>query len=188
MRKLGVACSVNLGGTPVLRTLRVGDAFVKGDSVFVFADNEETIQSDDVWIPALVTQVDTTVLCGSDKAMDVYFSGQSAAFTADSVRMGAALRSYVHYDYGLSSMDDGQYYMARTERGAKSGSVPVPIVGPLKSNTGLQFTYLDADGNKTGTATDVRQVAVTVRTHSGVMNSVGETVSDSISAWIYTRN
>jgi hypothetical protein len=64
----------------------------------------------------------------------------------------------------------------------------VPVVGPLKEVDGLDFTYLDADGNKTATPADVRQIAIRIRTHSPVMNSIGETVSDSISAWVFTRN
>ena len=153
--------------------------------MFVFADNDEDIRSDDAWIPAVVTQVDTTVTCGTNPAMDVSFAGQSSAFTADSVRSGAPIRSFVHYVYGMYKMTDGQTYLAREGR---DGMPPVPIVGPLKDDGGLEFVFLDASGDKTTVPTDVRQVAVRVRTASGVMNSLGETVSDSISAWIYTRN
>jgi hypothetical protein len=188
MRKFGIACGVSLGGTPTLRLLRVGEAFAKEDSVFVFADNRENIASDDEWIAVQVTQVDTAVGCGTDPATNVSFAGQSGAFAADSVRVGASVRSYVHYVYGLYGLPDGQRYLARWERNGASWSGPTPIVGPLQATGGLEFTYLDVDGNKTTIATDVRQVAVRVRTHSVVMNSVGNPVSDSISAWVYSRN
>lgn len=188
MRKFGIACGVSLGGTPTLRLLRVGEAFTAKDSVFVFADNRENIGTDDVWISAQVTQVDTAVACGTDPATNVSFAGQGGAFAADSVRVGALVRSYVHYVYGLYGLPDGQRYLARWERDGTSWSGPTPIVGPLQATGGLEFTYLDADGNATTIATDVRQVAARVRTHSVVMNSVGNPVSDSISAWIYTRN
>ncbi len=62
------------------------------------------------------------------------------------------------------------------------------MVGPLKASSGLAFSYLDASGTATTTATDVRQIIVTVRTASNVMNSIGGFVSDSITAVIYTRN
>jgi prepilin-type N-terminal cleavage/methylation domain-containing protein len=185
MRKLGVGCDVDYGGTPSVRAIRVGDVFAKGDSVFVFADNDEDIRSDDTWITAIVTSVDTTELCGTIPAMEIDFAGQAAAFAADSVRSGAPVRSFVHYTYGLYTMADGQTYLAREGR---DGNPAVPIVGPLKPSGGLEFVYLDAEGNKTTVSTDVRQVAVKLRTHSGVLNSLGEIVSDSISAWIYTRN
>jgi prepilin-type N-terminal cleavage/methylation domain-containing protein len=188
MRKLGIACDVSLGGTPTLRLVRIGDAFTPKDSVFVFADNRENIRTDDTWISAQVSQVDTAVACGADRAVTVSFAGQGSLFAADSVRVGASVRSYVHYVYGLYGLPDGQRYLARWERAGTSWSGPTPIVGPLKSTNGLQFTYLDGDGNTTSVGTDVRQVAVRVRTHSVVMNSIGEPVSDSISALIYTRN
>jgi prepilin-type N-terminal cleavage/methylation domain-containing protein len=188
MRKFGVACDVSLAGTPTLRVLRVGDSFAAKDSVFVFADNRENVRSDDAWISAYVTQVDTTVACGTDPATRLSFAGQSGVFAADSVRVGASVRSYVHYVYGLYGLPDGQRYLARWERDGTSWSGPTPIVGPLQATRGLEFTYLDVDGNTTTTATDVRQVAARVRTHSVVVNSVGNPVSDSISALIYTRN
>ncbi len=52
----------------------------------------------------------------------------------------------------------------------------------------MEFTYLDADGNVTTDEGSVRQIIVTLRTASTVMNSLGEMVSDSISGRIYTRN
>jgi hypothetical protein len=52
----------------------------------------------------------------------------------------------------------------------------------------MQFIYRDALGNVTATPTDVRQIEIRIRTGSEVTNSVGRMVSDSIDAWIYTRN
>jgi prepilin-type N-terminal cleavage/methylation domain-containing protein len=183
MRKLGVACAVFYGGTPVVRVAKVGDWFEAKDSVFVFADNDDHTSDDDTWISGHVTAVDTTVFCGSNKAVDLSFAGQSAAFAADSVRVGAAVRSFLHYTYALRQMGD-DYYLTRQQRGQEA----VALVGPLKAANGLELVYLNGDGNKTATATEVRQIAVRIRTNSGVVNSVGATVSDSISAWVWTRN
>lgn len=183
MRKLGVACGVFYGGTPVVRVAKIGDWFEEKDSVFVFADNDDDTSDDDTWISGMVTAVDTTVACGSDRAVDLSFAGQSATFAADSVRVGAVVRSFLHYTYALRLMGD-DYYLTRQQRGQEA----VALVGPLKAANGLELVYLDQDGNKTATATDVRQIAVKIRTNSGVVNSVGATVSDSIAAWVWTRN
>lgn len=183
MRKLGVACGVTYGGTPVVRVAKLGDWFEDKDSVFVFADNDDDTSNDDAWIRGRISAVDTTVTCGSNKAADLSFAGQSAAFTADSVRVGAAVRSYLHYTYALKQMGS-DYYLTRQLRGQEA----VAMVGPLKALNGLELVYLDGEGNKTATAKDVRQIAVKIRTNSGVVNSVGATVSDSISAWVWTRN
>jgi len=183
MRKFGVACNVSYGGTPTVRVIKVGDWFEDRDSVFVFADNDDDTSKDDTWISALVTGTDTTQACGSNQAVELRFAGQSAAFVADSVRVGAPVRSFEHYTYALTQVS-GEYYLTRRSRGGSA----VPMVGPLKAATGLELIYLDQNGDKTATPTDVRQIAVKIRTASGVVNSIGQTVSDSISAWVFTRN
>lgn len=183
MRKFGVVCSITATSPPVLRVVQVGDWFEPRDSVFVFADNQTSIATDDEWISAQVTGVDTTVTCGTSKAQNLSFSGQGSKFTADSVRTGAPLRSFVRYRYGLVGYG-GSSYLGRTDVMGNT----VPLVGPLKAITGLSFRYLDSLGNATGTNNRVRQILVTIRTESSIVNSLGQPVSDSISAIVYTRN
>jgi prepilin-type N-terminal cleavage/methylation domain-containing protein len=197
MRKFGVVCGVSSSSPPVLTVAKVGDWFAAQDSVFIFADNKTTISSDDDWVDAYVTAVDTTsVTCGSTKAQQLSFGGQSAKFTApggDSVRTGAPLRSFVYYTYGLGTWN-GKTYLGRlgsTGGGGLLGSSSekwVPLVGPLKATDGVEFAYLDSIGNVTTNSTQVRQIQVTVRTWSGAVNSVGRVVADSLTGTIYTRN
>ena len=81
MRKFSVVCATNLAVQPVMTivkdfVLNNGDTlyvmgtpnrFDVGDSVFVFADNDENDDDDDVWIPATVTSVDSlAVVCPQD--------------------------------------------------------------------------------------------------------------------------
>ncbi len=182
MRNFGVACAVS-PATPSVTVLKVGNWFSVGDSVFVFADNRENVSSDDAWIAASVTAVDTTAACGSSPASRLTFGGQAAEFAADSVRVGAPVRSYVRYTYSLVT-ESGETYLGRTP----AGGTAAPMVGPLKPSTGIEFTYLDSLGSVTGVTTDVRQITVKIRTASGVMNSLGQPVSDSLTGRIYTRN
>lgn len=188
MRKFGLVCSADTTttgttGQPLLTVLKVGQWFDTKDSVFVFADNNESTAKDDYWIPAQVSQRDTTGLCGLRKAEQLIFAGQKAAFTADSVRPGAPIRSFVQYKYGLIAYG-GAYYLGRSE----SGGAAVPLVGPLRSGDGVSFQYLDSLDAVTGTPTDVRQIVVTVRSPATVRNATGGLVSDSVTSWIYTRN
>lgn len=183
MRKFGVVCDLTKDNPPTLRVLQVGDWFQAGDSVFIFADNMTNLSTDDDWIAVRVSSADTTMNCSGNKAQDLKFASQTGPFTADSVRTGAPMRSYVRYRYGLITYD-GEPYLGRTD----ASGTTVPLVGPLKTSTGLSFVYMDSVGNTTATTTKVRQIQVTVRTASGVVNSVGQTVSDSIKARIYTRN
>lgn len=195
MRKLGIACQVDTTntGNPYVVALRLGDWFAAQDSVYIYADNDEDLDRDDEWIQTQTGSVDTTVSCSglgalaiplfSGDAQELSFPGQKATFSNDSVRVGAPLRSYLTYTYGLYTYD-GKPYLGRTTPGGDM----TPLVGPLQGSDGLAFEYRDGDGNTTTTATDVRQIVVTLRSGSEVVSSVGELVSDSIRTWIYTRN
>ena len=182
MRNFGVACAV-APATPTVTVLKVGNWFAVGDSVFVFADKRENISSDDVWIRASVTAVDTTVACGASQGVRLTFTGQTALFAADSVRVGAPVRSYLRYTYSLIT-ESGQTYLGRTPAGGSAA----PMVGPLKASTGIEFTYLDSLGAVTATTTNVRQIRVKIRTESAVRNARGQLVRDSLTGRIYTRN
>jgi len=182
MRNFGVACAV-APATPTVTALKVGNWFEVGDSVFIFADNRENISSDDDWILARVTSVDTTAACGASQGTRLTLAGQAAKFAADSVRVGAPVRSFIRYTYGLVT-ESGDTYLGRTP----ASGAAAPIVGPLSPSNGIEFTYLDALGAVTAVTTDVRQITVKIRTASGVMNSLGQPVKDSVTGRIYTRN
>jgi prepilin-type N-terminal cleavage/methylation domain-containing protein len=187
MRKFGVVCSLTTSNPPVLTVLRTGDWLEGKDSVFVFADNRTATAKDDAWIAVQVTSTDTTKACGAQRAQDVNFNGQGSKFTqptGDSVRIGAPVRNFVQYIYRMVTLD-GQSYLGRAVPGAKDTE---PLVGPLEASSGLEFAYRDANGITTTVPADVRQIVITVRTASGVINSVGEPVSDSLTAVIFTRN
>lgn len=184
MRNFGVVCDVDTTSTPKLTVIKVGDWFEVDDSVLIFADNRTETDSDDTWINAEVTAVDTTESCSGIDAHELTFGSQSSIFSADSVRVGGSVRSYTYFTYGLFEYR-GDIYLGR----ADTSDAMVPVVGPLKSTRGLAFEYLDTAGVATKTATDVRLIQVTLRTGgSGVLNSLGEEVSDSVTALIYTRN
>jgi prepilin-type N-terminal cleavage/methylation domain-containing protein len=200
MRKFSYVCAIDLAVQPRLTviqnvaragmdTLRImggTNRFEVGDSVFVFADNNENIDTDDVWIPVQVTAVDdVAVFCPQDllsPALDLTFNGQGALFAADLVGVGAPVRSYEEFAFGTTTMN-GDVYLARRDTGDY-----VPMAGPLARSDGLQFVYRDRFGAVTATPTDVSQIEVTIRTGSEVLNSLGRPVQDSILVWIHTRN
>lgn len=190
MRTFGVTCDPDWTTTPTLRVRPAGaDSFVVGDSVFVYADNEEAKSSDDAWISAVVSAADNSVTCSNgDAAQDLTFAGYNADFTNDSVRMGAPIRAYGTYTYGLYE-ENGQAYLGRKAPGQDA----VPLVGPLvsydSSTPGLVFSYFDENGATATVATDVREIRVTVRARSEAKNPTsGRQVADSLTAAIYTRN
>ncbi|MDZ7779160.1 MAG: prepilin-type N-terminal cleavage/methylation domain-containing protein [Gemmatimonadota bacterium] len=186
MRKFGIGCDTDLDALlPKMTVLdNSGADFAEDDSVFVFAENRDATPDDDVWISAEVTAVDTTVTClGGRPAIDLEFDLQETLFSTDTVKVGAAVRSFETFTFGMTTVLGDEYLGRRDDDGFMW-----PIAGPLRPNDGLEFIYRDALGDVTSTPTDVRQIEVRIRTGTQVINPVGETVSDSIDAWIYTRN
>lgn len=187
MRKFGRVCGINtLLGVPYLTVTDIGNVdFTVSDSVFIFADNNQRDDDDDDWIEAQVGSPITAGVCPQDaSAANVLpFPGQAVLFTADSVRIGAPVRSFTTVRFGLTTYS-GSPYLGRAEGSAAL----TPVAGPLRAGTGLQFVYRDSVGAITSNATQVRQIVVRVRSGSSVMNSLNQMVSDSVLAWVYTRN
>lgn len=186
MRTFGVVCAVNPAGTPVLRVRRVGGWLEPGDSVFLLADNDRLLSSDDVWLTAGVGTVDTTAVCGSgDAAQRITLPGMASAMAADTVRRGASIRAYTSYWYGLYE-ESGDWYLGR--RGVDG--VTQPLVGPLepRASAGLRFAYFDRMGTVTAVATQVAQIRVTLRSSSRVTTPAGVPVGDSMVTSIFPRN
>lgn len=188
MRTIGVTCAVDLSlVNPQLTVRKVATYFEPLDSVFVFADNNENRVTDDTWIRALVTSVDTTATCGTEPAQTVGFLGQMPAFVLDSVRPGAPMRAFTRFTYGLMTYG-GEVYLGRRENQGDW----IPLVGPLRDAatgaSGIEFEYLDEAGNDTTDPMAVRQINVTVRTWSDVVDESGHRVLDTLAAHIYTRN
>jgi hypothetical protein len=160
---------------------------VAGDSVFVFADNDPDIETDDAWIAAQVTTATTTaIVCplDLDPAVLLTFNGQGALFAADSVGIGAAVRSYQEFTFGTTTLGGDVYLGRRTGSGDM-----IPMTGPLAPTNGLEFVYRDSLGAVTTTPTEVAQIEVLVRTGQTVLSATGNnTVQDSVLVWIHTRN
>lgn len=192
MRKFSVVCDTDFGLTPALTvrdtlngTWMLGGAnqFAAGDSVFIWADNDPDIDSDDVWFSGGVSAIDGTVTCPDGRgATELAFSGLQALFLADSVGIGAPVRSYESYTFGTTTMN-GDVYLGRR---IGTGDM-VPVTGPLEAASGLEFIYRDSLGAVTSTPADVSQIEVVVRTGSQVLGPLGQMVQDSVNVWIYTR-
>ncbi len=190
MRKFSIVCeNWNGGGQPrfLVENAIMGPStrFAANDSVFVFADNQVNNDNDDRWVAAMITDADTTQICLSNgaRASQVTFNGQRPLFNTDSVGLGAPVRSYQRFTFALTTFN-GSPFLGRRD---PSGTM-VPIAGPLRAGTGLEFVYRDSLGVVTNVPANVRQIVVRVRSGSGVLNSLGRPVSDSLLAWVYTRN
>ena len=187
-RRFGLVCSVTFGSPPTMTVTKVSDWFENGDSLFVYADNQITTASDDDWILADVTAVDTTATCGGGEAQILTFSGQQAAFLADTVLAGAPVRAFEHYTYGRFVFS-GESWIGHQEPGESA----TPLVGPIPATfapgvPGVEFIYLDSLGVVTATAADVEQIEMRVRTKSDALQASGYQITDSLVTRVYLRN
>jgi prepilin-type N-terminal cleavage/methylation domain-containing protein len=182
-RAFGLVCSVDYGATPPeVTAFKVGSFIYSGDSVFIFADNDVDRAADDVWLTRVVQDSDTTATCAGTDGQTLAITDLGS--TMDMVRVGAPVRAFETYTYGLYVID-GEPYLGR--RISTAGS-PDPLVGPLLPGTGVAFRYLDSIGGVTAVDTLVAQIQVTLRYQSDVRDRQNRLVRDSIVAIVYARN
>jgi prepilin-type N-terminal cleavage/methylation domain-containing protein len=182
-RAFGLVCDTDYTTSPArLTVIRVGDWFVAGDSIFVFADNDPERSGDDAWLDKVVRSADTTATCGGRPAQ--VLTVPDLASTGDTVRVGAPVRTFERFTYGAFEFD-GDTYLGRQARGASS---PDPLVGPILPVGGVVLRYLDAREQVTTVAAEVSQIEVTLRYESEARTFGGRRVSDSVVARIHPRN
>lgn len=185
MRRLGIVCGVTYSAPPTLHSLRVGAPIETGDSLFVFADGQQGVGLDDVWIAAMAGTVDTFTTCNGQVAQRIPLPGATSALAADSVRPGALVRSFEWKSYGIG------YWGGATYLGEWSPNQPfTPLVGPLDGHgdPALRLDYFDANGNPTALPADVHRIDVLVRTTTPIPVSAGGIQVDSLLATVYSRN
>jgi len=185
MRSFGIVCALDQPAS-LVTVRKIGNWFSDGDSIVAFADGIETIASDDTWLVGTASTVDTTVGCPAGapgQALSV--PDLSTQMAVDSVRLGAPVRSFEHYKFGLYTRA-GRWYVGRRS----PGGTWVPLVGPVQSPSdgGLEFIYRDSLGVQTATIADVNQIDVIVRTESSVTTPDGRVVGDSLAARVFMRN
>ena len=98
-----------------IRVKKMGRYFTNGDSIVVFADNDPDDSSDDTILSGVVSNISTalTETCtGTDTAQSLVVPDLAAALANDTVRLGAPVRGFTIYTYGLY-LRNGEYYLAR---------------------------------------------------------------------------
>jgi len=93
-RAFGLICDTDYTSSPpTITAFKVGPYIRANDSIFVFADNDMDISSDDVWLTKVVQTSDTTATCESSPGQTL--SVPNLASTLDTVRSGAPVRAYL---------------------------------------------------------------------------------------------
>ena len=105
MRAFGLVCNVNPTGSPI-RVKKIGRYFESGDSIVVFADNDPNVASDDTILSGAVASITPGETCtGTDTAQSLVVPDLVTALANDTVRLGAPVRGFTIYTYGLYTLD-----------------------------------------------------------------------------------
>jgi len=181
MNALAIACDTATSVSPVVTARTMGTS-ISTDSVFVFRDGDPETGADDQWRAFEVSSVTPSATCASgDPAQRVTLSGMTAA---DTIKPGAALRTFERLAYGVYEIA-GERYLARR---APSGTLEA-LVGPFDgSSDDLSLSYVDAYGNPASAPDDVAQIQILARLGSEVTTLSGEPVKDSVSVRVNLRN
>lgn len=183
MRAFGFVCAINPSQSRIW-VIRRGQAFQTGQTALVFVDNDPETAADDDWAESNIQSAsdDPSACTQSDDVQVLGVSGLASG-DFDGMRIGAPVRSAETYTYGAFQIG-GEWFLGRRTPGAD----PVPLVGPLDGEGGVRFEYLDASGNSTATAAQVRRVRVTLSTRSQATDRQGNPLTDAVTTDVFLRN
>jgi hypothetical protein len=187
MRAAGLVCDTawTSATNADIDVVNMGDVFEDEDSLLVYIEGDPGDSDDDRWVEATTDDPDDTTCQGRPAqtlSLAKLGSWSGTLWDTDTPSLGALLRSFTIYTYGLDDFDGEPYLVRNTP-----GGTAVPLVGPVAPG-GVSFTYLDAEGNVTTVAAEVAQIVVTLRTVSEARDNQGNQVADSLTTRIYTRN
>ena len=144
LRKAGVVCNVDPSGNWI-DVARVGDAFVNGDSIFIFAEGANNASaSDDSWVINTVNNVAASFSCiGFPVSSTIQRVHLATPLTA-TVRSGGLIRSWVNVLYTLQDVG-GEGHLMRATGASVATNSTTAIIEDLSTSAaaGLRFRYWD---------------------------------------------
>ena len=196
---------VNGGRQMTIRGRQVGDPMFFGsrfvdetrDSMLVYLDGDQTIRTDDYYVPGRITATPGNQNCPAVGAIPaqpgsrINWDGNFVINTnvPGAITLGAPVRGFERVRYALfQPAGDTSWYIGFQP----AGQTMQPLVGPLLAN-GLTFSYFNSAGAVTAVRTQVARIDVTVRARS--RNAVrrggqeaARTIVDSITFSVALRN
>lgn len=183
-RGMAVVCEVIAQSPLEVRGSHRGGVLEEGTPVWVFSEGDPDTASDDLWLEGSIAGSTSADSCPDGRpGIRLTFNNLSPSGGATGVRIGAMVRGFEVVSYQVITLDNEPYLGIVDGSGDRT-----PLVGPLASGEGVRFDYLDAAGNATTTASQVRSIRATLWTASDLSDDVGRPVSDSLSIRINTRN
>ena len=191
MRGLGFLC-----GGSTQASLRIMNSTLTGvrttilvprDSIYVFNEGASSdFASDDTWESGRITNV-AAGICSTGEAATILTINPALTTAAPALVAGTPVRTFEVMKLALY-VSGGQSWLGM--QNVSAGGNMEPLLGPLQANSGIQVSYLDANGTAT-TAPNAAALAATksiVVTINGVSSQVVSTGGGNANqGYVYDR-
>jgi prepilin-type N-terminal cleavage/methylation domain-containing protein len=161
MRSLALACRIGLA------SVRVRDSPIFGarpivagrDSMLLFVEHVRSTPDDDEWVALPINDITNSTCPDGSPAVRLGTTSPPPASEVDTL---AAVRTFEIMEVGPVLAGGHNWLGARS---VSAGEALTPVAGPI-TVAGLSLTYLDANGNVTGSRSNIRSIRIVLRGQS----------------------
>jgi prepilin-type N-terminal cleavage/methylation domain-containing protein len=192
MRGIGFACQA-----PTASEIRLLRSTWSGyrdpaatDSVYVFIENNPDVSTDDSWVQARISAVNTGNVCGANAGITLTINPSVPGLAAAGVN--APVRTWERMELKLY-VSGGESWLGA--RSVSAGEAVQPMLGPLTAGgDGFGLEYLNATGGTATTVDQVKSIRVTLKgltdqaIVAGTSSSGLQHVRDSLVTQVSLRN
>jgi prepilin-type N-terminal cleavage/methylation domain-containing protein len=159
------------------------------DGLYVFIDGDPDTETDDVWLPVVITAVSTAAACPGAIEGITLTTPNTAGLVGLPTR--TPVRFFEVMELKLHQADGNSWLAARSVSAGEA--VVQPVLGPLANDSGFVLRYLNSAGAETADPTAIKSIEVTLRGLSeGAVNAgIGSTpsrVQEALVSQIVLRN
>lgn len=160
MRSVALACGITSGGVRIRQNPIYGARPITAgrDSMLLFVEHGLGTTGDDEWVRLPITGI-TVSTCLTPDSAPAYRLATSGLPAASEVRLDAPVRTYEIMQVAPVVQGGHNWLGARSVSG---GETLTPVAGPI-TVAGLSFSYLDENGNSTGTRSNIRSIRIVLR-------------------------
>lgn len=166
MRSFAIACGVSNGSVRIRQTPVYGARPITAgrDSMLLFVEGSTSTTADDQWYALPITGITTSTCFTPDSGPAYRLASPNVASIvgASNVKLDAPLRTFEIMQIGPVVLGGHTWLGARS---VSAGEALTPVAGPI-TTAGLALTYLDGNGNVTGTRSNIRSIRITLRGQS----------------------
>ncbi len=167
--------------TFTIRRLSHAGAIQQSDSVMVYSRGSTAEITDDLWEHVKISAIAAGTCADGRPGRRLTIQGLTVA-EAEDVPPGAPLRPFTKAAYSFVERSNG-WYLVRNDRDRQNFPIAGPFLPPSNETPGLEFRYLDANGDATVVESEVVKVevvAIATRSVSRTRDEAPRTVTRTL--------